>query len=298
MSPSQATPHAGTPRQQVAILTDSTASLPPEAAQKHRITVVPLEITLDGRTYQDGVELAPDQFYALLPGLKDLPKTSSPRPASFLAAFQEAGQWAQQVLCLTLSARLSATYDAARAAASLARETMPHLEVQVLDTGTAGGAEALVALKAAEVAAQGADLKQVAAVAQRTAEQVQFLGVLETLYYVWKGGHIPKVALWASSLLQVKPILDIQRGEVHLVARPRSRARALDQLVGIMKERAGGARLRVNVMHAAAPEEAEALKCRILKDFPCTSLLVSTFTPVIGAHTGPGLLAVAFLPDL
>jgi DegV family protein with EDD domain len=259
--------------------------------------VVPLELVFRGRVWRDGVDLTPEEFYSLLPGADSLPKTSAPKPSSFLSAFKEASAYAQGVLCIAISHRLSGTYDSARVATELALDMCPGLKVQVMDSGTAGGAEALIALAAARAARDGCDLEQVARVAADVASRVYFLGVMETLYYIWKGGRIPKVALWAASLLKLKPVLDLWQGEVRLVARPRTKSKGVERLLEVMAERAKGQRVRVNVMHAAVSQEAAALEGRLRALFPCTELFTTIFTPVIGAHTGPGLLGVAFYTD-
>lgn len=282
---------------QVVIVADSTVSLPHHLLERWGIITVPLELTINGKTYRDGVDITAEALYRMMPTLAEPPKTSAPRPGAFLEAFHQAAQRAPAVLCLTLASRLSATYYTALAAAELARESLPHLHIHVLDTQTAGGGEALVALAAAEMAWCGAPLEAVAARAQHVAQQVHFLGVLETLYYLWKGGRIPKVALWATNLLSIKPVLDIRHGEVHLVERPRTKARAIERILALIEERTGSGPLRVNIMHANAPDEAETLRRHMEERFTCRQVLVTVFTPVIGAHTGPGLLGVAFYKD-
>jgi|FaiFalFF_MnMetaG_3_1042247.scaffolds.fasta_scaffold00595_3 DegV family protein with EDD domain len=282
---------------QVAVVADSTVSLPPAVLQEWGITTVPLEVTIGDKTYRDGVDITAETLYRMMPSLPTPPKTSSPRPASFLEAFREAFRSAPAVLCLTLASRLSATYYTALTAVTMAKEALPGLRIEVLDTQTAGGGVALVALAAAEEARRGAPLAEVVAHAQRVAEKVHFLGVLETLYYLWKGGRVPKVAMWATHLLSIKPILDLHHGEVRLLERPRTRAKALERILAIMEERVGRGPIRVIVMHADVPHEAEALRSAIQGRFLCHQVLVTTFTPVIGAHTGPGLLGVAFYKD-
>ncbi|MFN3973874.1 MAG: DegV family protein [Dehalococcoidia bacterium] len=285
----------GSPK--VVVVADSTISLPHSLLERWGVITVPLELTINGQVYRDGVDITAEDLYRMMPTLPEPPKTSAPRPGAFLQAFQQASRRAPTVLCLTLASRLSATYYTALAAAELARESLPHLRIQVLDTQTAGGGEALVALAAAELAWCGSPLEAVASQAQRVAQQVHFLGVLETLYYLWKGGRVPKVALWATNLLSIKPILDIHHGEVHLVERPRTKARAMERILGLIEERVGKGPLRVNIMHANAPDEAQTLLGHIEERFTCRQVLVTVFTPVIGAHTGPGLLGVAFYKD-
>lgn len=280
------------------VVTDSTISLPREVVARHPLLVVPLELYIDGRAFQDGVDITPQEFYRLLPRLRDLPKTSAPRPSAFLQTFEEArSRSADSVLCITITAGVSATYDSARAAAEMARDLYPDLRVEVMDSRTAGGAQTWIALAAARKAATGAGLEGVTEVARRVAERVYFVGALDTLYYIWKGGRIPRVALWASEILRIKPVLEIKEGQVRLVARPRSRARAVESLLEYMEERVGGHPLRVNILHADQPQEARELEGLITSRFRCLEVITTVFTPVIGAHTGPGLLGVAFYAE-
>lgn len=285
------------PPPRVAVVTDSTVSLSPEQVAGYPLHVVPLRLTLEGRTLRDGVDLTPTEFYRLLPRLERPPVTSAPPPGEFLEAFRQALSYAEGVLCITLASRLSATYDSARAAVEALRQDRPDPPVRLVDSGTAGGALALTALACARAARCGQDLEAVEAVARRVLERVQFLGVLETLYYLWKGGRVPRVALWAVSLLHLNPILDIRGGTVRLVARPRTKARAVEHLVELVEMRSGGRPVRLHILHADRPEEAEDLRRRLEARVPVREVLVSVFTPAIGAHTGPGLLAVGFYPE-
>ncbi|MSP78119.1 MAG: DegV family protein [Dehalococcoidia bacterium] len=283
--------------QSVAVVVDSTASLPADVASKHRIFVVPMHLTFGAQTFRDGVDIQPAEFYARLAASLLLPKTASPSPGEFLDAFKQASASADSVLCLTLSSQLSSVYEAATLAAAQAKDALPGVAIQVLDTRTAGGAQGLVALAAAEAAARGADLPAVRDAAQRAAERVQFLGVLDSLHYLWKGGRVPRAAMWATSLLQIKPVLDIKDGNVRLVERPRTRRHALDRLLAIAQQRAAGRPVQATVMHANMPADAAELAHRLAEAVTCTYLFITAFTPVIGAHTGPGLLGIALLPS-
>lgn len=278
----------------VAIVADSTISLPEDLLDHHHIYLVPHDLLIDGQTYRDGIDIKPADFYRLLRASRQLPKTSAPRPASFLEAFLKAGEHTRSILCLTLAARLSATYDSACAAAALAKEEVPNVEIRVMDTRTAGSALGLIALEAAQAAQRGSSLAQVAQLAGRVADRVYFVAFLETLYYLWKGGRIPKVAFWAGNLLNLKPMLELKDGEVHLLGRPRTRSRARQRLLAFLEHHAGTALLHATVMHANAPEEAESLKQEVQHRLNCREIFATEFTPVMGAHTGPGLLGLAF----
>ena len=281
------------PKFKVIVVVDSTVCLPQEVVEGAGLLVVPLEMVFEGATYRDG-ELAPAQFYQMLTEAQRLPTTSAPRPASFLQAFQEASQRAESILCLTLPPSLSATYDAARTAAEAISETLPGIPITLLDSQTAGPAQGFIALDAARAAQRGTDLEEVTQRAQALIPKVRLVAVLDTLYYLWKEGRVPKVGLWASSILSLKPILELSQGKVHLRGLSRTRQKATQRLLAILREAATSGPLHVNVVHTNAPAEAVDLRERIASMVPCAELLVSEMTTAMGVHTGPGLLGLAF----
>ena len=278
------------------VVADSTISLSREQIGELPLAVVRLQVVLDGGTYHDGVDLTPDEFYQRLAKSYTMAQTSAPSPASFQKAFADAGT---DVLCITVSSQLSATYDAARTAVELEQKSDSSQSIHLMDSKTAGGAEALVALAAARAAQEGKPLDEVVKVATRTANRVYFVGVLESLKHLQRGGRVPRIASWAASLLNIKPVLAIWPGEgkVRMLARPRSKPRAIERVLNVIDQEAGGKPVHVIVMHAAVPEMAATLLARIQERFPCVETLTTAFTPVIGAHTGPGLLGVAFYSE-
>ena len=278
----------------VALVCDSSVCLPPDIVDELGLHVVPLELTLDGKTYLDGVDITPQEFYSLLAGCEKLPTTAAPSPSSFIKAFADGAAYAESVLCLTLLSTVSATYDAAVAAAEVARGVLPDTNIEVMDTCTAAGGQGLVVLAAARAAAQEADLLQVKAEAQRVMQGVNLIAFLDTLQYISKGGRIPRIAAWAGSALKLKPIIELSQGEIRPLERPRTRKRAMERLLTLVRNREGDGLIRANVMHAMALDDALILKERLLSEFNCVEALVSEFTPVMGTHTGPGLLGIAF----
>ena len=240
-----------------------------------------------------------EEFYRQIQDDSVPAQTAAPSPAAFEDAFRRAFASGRDVLCITTTSKLSATYSIATAALEFASASFPERRGVLLDSATAGGAEALVALAAARLAADGAALEAVEEVARSVAGRVYFIGILESLRRLQRGGRVPRAAMWAASLLNIKPILGIWpgEGEVRMVARPRTRARAIERVLDIMAEETGGWPVRVVVMHAAVAEEAEAMHRRVTVRFACVESLVMPFTPVIGAHTGPGLLGIAFYAE-
>lgn len=176
----------------------------------------------------------------------------------------------------------------------MAQKALPHLKIELFDSGTAAGGESLLVLAASQGIQQGLSLAELTGLVNRVAPGIRVVAFLDTLHYLAKGGRIPKMAAWAVSILNIKPVMELYHGEVHLVARPRSRSKATQRLLGILRKEAGPNPVHVNVMHANVPQEAEALKVRAAREFRCRTLLVSEFTPAMVVHTGPGLLGFAF----
>ena len=278
---------------EVAIVVDSAASVPANLGEDDGLYVVPMQLTIGGKTYLDGVDLAPFEFYRLLRDRAEAPTTSAPSPAQFLGAFERAAQDHPNIACLTVSRRFSSSFDSASAASQEAAAAVPHAEIAVLDTETAAGAEGLVATEAWRVSRSGAGLDEVMSAARAVAAKVSLLAFLDTLYYVWKSGRAPAVAHAITSLLQIKPLFEMSGGEIRNVARPRTAARAEEQMLKQVRRRIGPGPIHATVMHGDE-ERAEALRRQVAAEFPCRELYVSEFSPVMGAHTGPGLLGIAF----
>jgi len=137
-------------------------------------------------------------------------------------------------------------------------------------------------------------LDQVISKVNRLIPRVNLIAFLDTLAYLGRGGRVRKFEAWAGSLLSIKPLTELRLGEARMLERPRSRAKATERLLDIMRQRVGPRPVLVNVMEAAAVKDAQALSIRIQADFNCRELFISQFTPVMGLHTGPGLLGTAF----
>jgi DegV family protein with EDD domain len=277
----------------VAVVTDSSACVPKEVVKQYGIHILPLILLFEDRSYRDGVDITSQEFYELLKKAKKVPTTSSPSPGEYLEVFREVAKQASGILCITLPPHLSMSFDSATQAREMARESIPHVHIEIFPSRSPALAQGFIAQAAAQAAASGKDLSQVAQAARDRMDKVNALAMLDTLYYLAKGGRIPKAAAWAGSLFKIKPILDAT-GDVRLLERCRTRKRAMQRLLYIMRQRSGGKPICVNLMHANAPEEAERLKADILSQFDCVEFYVTDFTPVIGTHTGPGSIGLSF----
>ena len=279
----------------VAIVTDSSACIPDELVAEYGIEVVPMSVILEGKTYRDGIDLSHAEFYARLREAKDLPTTAHSSPGAYLEAYQRASHRAASVLCITISQVFSGQYNSARIARELAGSALPGVAVTVLDCGTAAAAQGFVVLAAARAAASGRSLAEVTEAARGLARRVRLLAMVADLNYLVRGGHAPKIAAMASSLFRIKPLFTLSDGEARPAANARTTGGAIKRLLTIMKRQSvKGQPLHVAVMHADARSDALTLKERIAAQFDCAELWTTEFTPVMGAHIGPGLIGVAF----
>jgi DegV family protein with EDD domain len=189
-------------------------------------------------------------------------------------------------------------YNSASVAAELAVSTLLDTRIEVLEGATAAAGQGLVAIAAARAAAGGKTLKEVTTLARDIMSRVNLFAALDTLHYLARSGRVPQAAAMVNSLLNIKPVFSLDHGDAHTVALPRTTRSARQRLLKLINEHSvKGQPLHAAVMHADAIEEAEKLKKRITAEFDCAELWLTEFTPVMGAHTGPGLIGVAFYSE-
>jgi DegV family protein with EDD domain len=279
----------------VAIVTDTTACIPQEQVERYGIYIVPVQLIFEEKVYQDGIDISPSEFYALLRKADKLPTTSSSSPDSYLEAYRQAGQVTSNVLCITGPSRFSAMLDSAQVARGMAKKALPSVDIRLLECTTAATGQGLVTLAAAKAAASGENINRVIETVKNVMPRVNLLAALDTLHYLVKGGRVPQAAALVNSLLKIKPIFTLNHSEARTIALPRNISSAMKRMVKIMEQKVViGQSLHVAVMHADALDKAIALRNRIASQFNCTELFITEFTPVMGVHTGPGLIGIAF----
>jgi DegV family protein with EDD domain len=273
-------------------VTDSVADLPPRVAEEFGITVVPLVVRFGTDLYRDSLDLSPDQFYERLRTSKILPATSVPPPVAFADVYDKLAQKTNEIVVISLTAKLSATYQVALQAAGLMKKKC---RVEVLDSEWAIMAQGFIAIAAAKAAQAGASLDEVLDVARRTMRRVDMRAAFDTLEYLQRGGRIGKAQAFLGSLLKVNPIIGLKDGEVYPVARERSRAKAVDYLYNFAASFGNVEGLAVE--YAADLDEANKLVQRLRSKYPQVPIYLSRTSPVIGTHTGPGLIIVSVVGD-
>ena len=271
----------------IRIVTDSTADLPPALIVELGITVVPLEVNFADRSYRDGVDLTPAEFYTKLQASPTTPTTSQPSVGAFVEAYEALARDADGILSIHLSSALSGTYNSAM----LARETLgERCPVEVIDSRQASLGMGLIVISCARLARQGASLAELADHARRLIPMTHTLFLVETLEYLQRGGRIGRAAAFLGTLLSVRPLLLIEDGAVKPVERVRTRGKGVDRL--IQSAESYGKIESVAILQATTPEDVEPMVARLAARVPRERIIVGQVGTVIGTHTGPGVLGI------
>ena len=280
----------------VAIVTDSVAQVPAEIARQLDITVIPFTVSIDGQLYLDGIDLAPQDLYHRMRLENVMPTTTAASLGQYQQAFEaclHAG--AQAVLYVALSSKLSSGYSTACHAAKMVQEEFPDRIVEVLDSQFATMSQGFMVMAAARAAKQGKPLAEVRRAGEEAKRRVGLAATLETLEYLARGGRIGKAAFMLGNLIKIKPILSIKDGEVTPVSRVRGENHALQAIVDYVARQAERHRkLHLAIMEADAPEPAARLQELALQQLRPAEIFHSEFTPVMGVHTGPGLVGLGY----
>jgi DegV family protein with EDD domain len=273
----------------VAVVTDSTAYLPDQLADRYGVDVVSLRVTVGGNAGTEGSDVRPADVALALAERRAAVKTSRPAPVEFVAAYRRAfDEGAEAVLSLHISEQLSGTCQAARLAAAEVGG-----RIEVVDSRSVAMGLGFAVLAAAEAADAGADLSTARAAAHATMARTAIFFYVDTLEYLRRGGRIGAAAALLGTALSVKPILYVQDGAVLVREKVRTTTRALARLEDLAAEAAGEDGCDLAVHHLAAGERAERLCERLVARLPKVGRTVaSEIGAVVGAHTGPGTLGV------
>ena len=285
------------------IVTDSASDIPHHLREGLPLVVVPVTLVLDGQIYRDDVDMRAAEFYSRLAADPNLRySTSCPSPGEILTAYRETATVADGIVSVHLGSGLSGTCAAAHQAMELLWGSpgggghSPSPAVEVVDTGTVGMACGFCVLAAARAARAGASAAEAAAEARRVASRVSMYAVVKTLRGVACSGRVPSVVGYFVAKIPICPVLRIGDNRVRLIRPERTYSRSIARMAAVASHEVGDTPVDLAVMHAAAVEEAAALAERMRTVCDCRHVVISEFTPVMGAHTGLGLLGLAFCP--
>jgi len=272
----------------IALITDSTADIPPKLAERHGIIVLPLYVLWGGDTLRDGVDISNTAFYERIGRDSDHPKTSQPTPVDFERLLCDCG--CEEALIITISGELSGTLNSAVQAAQSAG-----IPVRIEDSRSVSMGLGWQVLAAARVREAGGDVDAMVAAARAVRGTQRNFFTVDTLEYLHRGGRIGGAAKFLGTVLQLKPVLavDSGTGRIEAVERARTRRRALKRVVEITLEGIDCSRpLRIAVMHAAAMDDAHVLLEEVMERCTPTEHLIGELGPVLGVHGGPGLVGM------
>jgi DegV family protein with EDD domain len=270
-------------------VTDSACDLSDELANRYGIDVVPLTIRFGEEELLDRRDVSASEFWRRCKDSSTLPETAAPPPGAFTTAYERAAaEGASGVVCLTISAAMSATHQAARAGAEPLEGRLP---VVVIDTRSVTMGQGLMCISAAELVATDASLDAVVAHAHALVARTRVLGVLDTLDHLQRGGRIGGASALVGSLLSIKPVIEVRDGRVEQESRQRTRGRALDYLAAKVASEAPLERLAI--CDGAAPD-IDAVVERLRRVEVAHELVVTDLGPVVGTHAGPGAIGVCY----
>jgi DegV family protein with EDD domain len=278
-----------------AVVLDSTSDFPDGPQRFPNFRVVPLYVRFGDESYRDYVDIDPQQFYERLQRATELPTTSQPTPGDFLTVYQELATGYERILSLQLSSKVSGTYASAQAAA----EQLGGDQARVFDTRTVSASTAMLALGVQRRLERGTTDEEVGAFIAHYLDNHELLFTVSTLEYLAKGGRIGRAAAWAGSLLNVKPILTIEDGEVVPLKRVRGNAKAFAEFHDRFTQTTTDTpALRVGIAHAAAPDRLDALRELVEQTRPRAQIeALTTLGAVVGTHAGPGTVGFFWYED-
>ncbi len=279
----------------VGIVTDSIACLPPEKVKEYGIKIIPMALNINGKPYRDQIDIIPDDFWKMFKDIKEF-TTGAPPLTEFTGIFEELSRTTSDIACTFVSKSLSGTYEAAVQARDMFKKEHPDINIELVDSRTAAGAQGFIAMEMARAARAGKSLAEVVKVANDTIPRVKFITAMETLKYLIKSGRAPKTA-YMGELFQVKPLIGMvnNTGIVENLGRARGKEKAIARVLELMAEHVKADQsISVNVQYTDSMENGEALKKLVTAKFNCKEVYLTPYTPTMAGHTGP-VIAVSFI---
>lgn len=279
----------------VAVVADSTCDLPKDLVEKYHIQVVPEYVMWGTEIYRDGVDLTAEQFYDRMSKEKALPKTSQPSPADFLKAYQAAREKnnAESIICLTLSAELSGTYNSA-----LQAKEQADFPVRVIDIRNATMPLGFMALTAAEGRDANLTLDEIEQQVKAALSKTNVFFTVSSLEFLHRGGRIGGAQRLIGDTLKIRPILTVIDGTVFAKESVRTQKRAVQRMAEIIDELGQGGKFRrLGVIHGGVLEDAVALQNQLREKYNPPTMMLNLASPAVGTHVGPGCIGIAYQLD-
>ena len=273
----------------VAIITDTDASLPDDVAEQFNIQLVPITVHFGNEVLETGIDIDDAALFKRIDKEGKLPTTAAPAPGKFLSAYEAAFEdGADEIICLTVSSEVSATYNAAVTAAN----TLTDQEISVVDTRSLSIGQGFQVLAAAEAAKAGKSGQEILSIAQDVQENSTFYATLPTLKYLAMSGRVGHLAAGMASLLNIKPVLTIQDGKLEMLEKIRTKKKSWARTVELIKDAVAEKPIeRMAVMHVAVPEAAKEFETLLRANLDCPDeIMICELTPGLSVHSGAGMV--------
>lgn len=280
----------------IAVVTDSTAYIPSEFTSRHKITVAPQVLIWGNETFKDGIDIRSDDFFSRLKSAKTMPSTSQVSPATMQSIFQPLVEQGYEVLGIFISSKLSGTLQSAIQGKEMMGASGE--KVTLVDSQSTAMALGFQALAAARAVEAGASLPETIALARSAHEKTGVMFAVETLEFLHRGGRIGGAQRFIGAALNLKPILELRNGLVEGVERIRTKTKAHDRILEMVAEKTKGkSAVRLASLHANAAEDAKSLLDRASQQIGPVETIFTEVSPVVGTHTGPGTVGLAYMFD-
>ena len=276
----------------IAVVTDSTSDIPANIAKKNKITVVPLNLHVENKTYLDNIDISADELYEMLPSSNVVPTTSAPSAGTFIEVYENLLKSYDQIISIHISSKLSLTHDSAVNAAKEINKKKKLVEV--VNSETASMALGLTAMIVSDtINKKNIDIEQAKDLSKNLSKRSTFLGMVPSLKYLVRGGRIGKARGFVGSLLKFKPILTMQDGEAHRLVRVRSVEKGINKLKELAQENAPLE--KISVLYTTEKDKAEEIAEDIKLFDKKIDPVIAQLGPVIGAHLGPNVLGLGYI---
>lgn len=276
----------------IAIVTDSTADLPDDLADRYGITVVPLKVIFNGNeTFFDGVDMKTEEFYERL-AKGQTTTTSQPSPAEFADCYQRLLPQ-HSIISIHISSVMSGTVQSAR----VARDMLPESDIEVIDSKSCSMGVGLLVLEAARAASMGKSKDDILDIIHKTIPKIRLFFIVDSMKHLKEGGRIGKAQALLGTILSIKPVLYLNEGVVEPYEKIRGKTRAIERLAQIIAEKTGDKKIKCSVLHGNAQEGMELLLRKLAPIVNCDQPIISKIGPVVGTHVGPGVIGAVYITE-
>jgi DegV family protein with EDD domain len=283
----------------VAVVTDSCASIPESLIRALKIRWVPYYIHRGQEVLRDLVTVQRDAFYHWLPTARELPQTASPGPGDYIQMYENLAQeeGTSEIVSIHMTSKGSGAYQAAKVAQSTLRERLPELKVEVIDTLNVSMCQGWMVIEAARAALEGKSLSDIVDGVKHMMPITHMIQTADTLKYLYMGGRIGRAKHLVGSMLRIKPLIGMEDGIIVPLGQARSRRKAYETMAEMIETAVGpGTRIKIAYVHAAAAEELEKIRSLVEERLTCVESLVAELSPALGVHTGPGTAGLCYFP--